>query len=146
MLFVVPQITEGSGYPPPVGRKRKHHADSTECEACEICGKIIKQKTNMKRHMRTHTGEKPYKCGLCEKSYTQSIDLQRHQWVHTGERPYECDVCGKRYVKKHKLSLHRAKIHGESIEETYHNIIPISIPQSLGREVKYSTEMSTPAP
>ncbi|GBP88883.1 RE1-silencing transcription factor [Eumeta japonica] len=44
---------------------------------------------NMK--VRTHTGQKVYKCDRCEYSASQKGGLQRHMRIHTGQRPFKCE-------------------------------------------------------
>jgi KRAB domain-containing zinc finger protein len=57
-----------------------------------ICGRMFSQNFNLQKHIRTHTGNKPYKCDVCGKGFSENGSLQNHIKTHTGDK---CDVCGK---------------------------------------------------
>ncbi|KAK3858496.1 hypothetical protein Pcinc_035324 [Petrolisthes cinctipes] len=76
---------------------------------CDECGVLSKNLANLKKHMLTHSGERPFKCSTCPKAFRQQHHLVDHQRTHTGERPFRCDQCGASYVQKSSLNLHKKK-------------------------------------
>ena len=52
---------------------------------CEECGKVFMTKALLKRHLQSHTGEKPHVCKICGNQYTQSWSLKTHMAKHTGD-------------------------------------------------------------
>ncbi|KAI1897202.1 hypothetical protein AGOR_G00080790 [Albula goreensis] len=61
--------------------------------SCKLCSFSSRYSNHVKRHMKTHNGEKPYRCPLCAYASAQLVNLQRHLRIHTGEKPYSCAHC-----------------------------------------------------
>ena len=45
---------------------------------CPTCGKKFKENTLLIRHIRIHTGEKPFECVYCQYAANQKANLDRH--------------------------------------------------------------------
>lgn len=87
-----------------------HAAGPRHLLRCGQCGKCFPHPSNLKAHLQTHTGERPFCCSLCGRSFTKLSNLKAHRRVHTGERPYCCLACGKRFTQKCNLKRHQ-RIH-----------------------------------
>ncbi|KAJ3338643.1 hypothetical protein HDU93_009276 [Gonapodya sp. JEL0774] len=86
------------------------HQDGASDEkkhVCRACGIKFNRSHNLKSHMLTHTGERPFKCENCELSFSRLHDLRRHKRLHTGERPHVCAGCDKSFARRDALRRHK---------------------------------------
>ncbi|GEQ69085.1 hypothetical protein JCM33374_g2756 [Metschnikowia sp. JCM 33374] len=83
-----------------------HSATHLKLFSCSLCSEDFPGKGELKAHMASHTGEKPYKCNICSKSFSQKYHLQRHTKTHMKVESHTCTVCGRTCSNKFNLTSH----------------------------------------
>lgn len=81
-------------------------ASADKTKYCPLCDKTFVKKYLLERHIRSHTGETPYKCEECGKGFTRKDRLYTHARIHSGEKPYCCKECGKGFNQSSHLKTH----------------------------------------
>ncbi|XP_007952850.1 zinc finger and BTB domain-containing protein 46 [Orycteropus afer afer] len=80
---------------------------------CPYCSFSAMHQCILKRHMRSHTGERPYPCDICGKKFTRREHMKRHTLVHSKDKKYVCKVCNRVFMSAASVGIkHGSRRHG----------------------------------
>lgn len=103
-----------------VGEVVSYSSEESDCSTCSspltcpYCKQAFRTTSEFRKHIRSHTDERPHVCKHCSKCFAQPAQLRRHVLTHTKQKvvksetaeSYECPHCDRVYDHKMKLLGH----------------------------------------
>jgi hypothetical protein len=78
---------------------------------CSVCLKEHKWRSDLLKHMRTHSGNKPCPCRICGRAFSDPSVRCRHERAHSGLKCCTCYLCGRGFTRKWNMERHMIKYH-----------------------------------
>lgn len=87
--------------------KEAHESSCNQCRyECFTCKYSTFSKSDLDRHMRKHSDEKPFKCKFCSKSFNQREYLRRHMKTNVHQFLFHCSNCLHGFDVKKEKEVH----------------------------------------
>ncbi|XP_072929397.1 uncharacterized protein [Epargyreus clarus] len=74
---------------------------------CPVC-KQLYLRTNLRAHLQTHSGKRPFVCIVCNKAFTTKWNLKLHRWTHASRsaKPFKCNLCKGAFIRQTEYISH----------------------------------------
>ena len=84
-------------------RETKNGEKSNKCNQCDYASSLA---SDLRRHLKRHSGVKPNKCNQCDFASYHSGNLRRHLKTHSGDKQYKCNKCDFASSRANLLVMH----------------------------------------
>lgn len=92
---------------------------------CRYCDKIFGSDSALQIHIRSHTGERPFRCNVCSSSFTTKGNLKVHYQRHTQIDAFQLEIMDRFRSPNPILDFERSFIHrnlNETIPDRPHRL------------------------
>ncbi|KAF2357163.1 Zinc finger C2H2-type [Trinorchestia longiramus] len=147
---------DSSGMISPDCKKSSAYSSAPQKQKCPYCDRKFPWSSSLVRHIRTHTGQKPYLCEVCNYPFTTKSNCDRHLLrkhpdsiqALTGYRPYRCARCpntafsSNEALRKHEMIKHNRSPPKDGYAKYDTSHLPAASDSSSSREsVSPATDM-----
>lgn len=76
----------------------------------EDCNKSYEWKGSLTKHLRSsHNIQRPFICQICRSTFRRSDHCRTHVRTHTGEKPFKCNIdnCSYKFCRSDQLECHK---------------------------------------
>ena len=79
--------------------------------SCSLCDYTSHKRYMLKRHMKSHSEDRPFTCPTCARGFKTCSALKNHTDIHDGIKRFACSECPMRFVTSGELHRHERYRH-----------------------------------